>query len=100
MKYYDQATNKFYNEQDAENTRQEYDDVYFCEVYNRAKDGEIVDVNDLQVPSYIDRETLQKSLHYAAYMAAVSTGTELKPEVREMLEAELFPSLEQEEGEE
>lgn len=100
MRFYDQKTNKFYNEQDAENTRQEYDDIYFANVFDRAKKGEIIDVNDLQVPDYLDRETLQKSLHYAAYMAAMDAGDELDPEIRAMLEAELFAQPEQtEQGE-
>ena len=68
MKYYDLNDRLYHDEQNEQNTRLPYDDVYFDEIYSRARNGEKILVSDLQVPDFIDSGILQASLFMAYYL--------------------------------
>lgn len=101
MKYFDAESNMFFPDQNAAATLQPYDDEYFAGVYERARGGERIDVDGLQVPSFIDRELLQKSLLLAYLFYLRNAGGDADLPVIAELEAALFPVQEsQPEGDE
>lgn len=67
MKYFDRKTNSFKATQDATNSLEAYDNDFFDDLYQRARNGEMIDISDIETPSFIDRELLQTSLLTAVY---------------------------------
>lgn len=95
MKYYDTKTKKYYTEQNSENTRIPFLDGALNDAFDRAANGESVNVEDLQLPSFFDKNLIAQFLLYAElkYLARTKTNSARAEEIK----AILYPPEEEEE---
>lgn len=95
MKYYDTETKKYYAEQNSANTRIPFLDGALNDAFDRASNGESVDVNELQLPSFFDKNLIAQFLLYSEMRYLVRTNT--KPQRIEEIKGILYPPQEEEE---
>lgn len=75
MKYYDTATKKYYTEQNSKNTRIPFFDGALSDAFDRAANGESVKVEELNLPSFFDKNLIAQFLLYTEMKYLVRTKT-------------------------
>lgn len=86
-KYLDQSNNIAYAKQNSAKSRIAYDENALNAIFENARNGVLYDVDELELPSFIDKATLQRNLWTAElyYLRNNDTTNEKISELEELL---------------
>jgi len=95
MKFYDVKGKKYYPTQDEDGTRIPFADGALKDAFEAAENGEWIEVEDLVIPDYMDKEVIRKNLLLCElrYLDRTGINNELAEEIRN----ELYPVEEEDE---
>ena len=98
MKFYDVQEKKYYPIQNENLTRIPFADGALQDAFVAAENGQYVDVEDLVLPDFIDKEVIRKNLLLCQLRYLQRTGD--NDELAEEIKNTLYPASEDEEQEE
>ena len=97
MKFYDVQEKKYYLTQDANMTRIPFADGALKDAFEAAENGQYVEVQDLVLPEFIDKEVIRKNLLLCQLRYLQRTGD--NDELAEEIKNTLYPASEDEDEE-
>ena len=97
MKFYDKEQKKYFERQNEDKTRIPFPDKEIEAAFERAKNGERVDIEELDIDEFFDKSVIEKNLQNLELQYLLNNGGS-EERIAE-LQAILFPVEEENEGE-